>query len=174
MNSLGKSARGAIILVLALVIGTWIISRTSNAPVAAASSSSSEETTSTVVIETIPTTILPPRAPKSVRVLMVNGTTTTGIAKKARNCVLETYDALSPTNTKIKPSESALYAEPGYETEARQIAAILNIQLEPLPFPATTDLVVEPNPRPNVMLTIGDSVADTIRNLPCAVNVVPS
>ncbi len=172
MNSLGRSARGAIILVLALAIGTWIISRTTNNPVAA--SETAADTTTTTVSSTIPVPVLPPRDLKTVRVLMVNGTRTDGIAKKARNCVLNTYDALSPTNTNIKPSPSALYAEAGFEAEARQIALTLNIQLEPLPFPETTNLKAVPSPLPNVMLIIGDSIADTIRNLPCAVSVVPA
>ncbi len=105
---------------------------------------------------------------------MVNGTKTDGIAKKARNCVLAKYDALSPTNTITKPAESALYAQDGYAAEAKDIATTLGITLEPLPFPETTNLKSVPKPLPNIMVYIGDSIAPTIKNLACAVSVVPA
>jgi hypothetical protein len=176
MNSLGRSARGAIILLVALAIGTWIISRTTTVELAGAGANPTTPTEGSTT-STTPTTTpsaTPPRDLKTVRVLMVNGTKTDGVAKKARNCIVGTFDALPPTNTNKKPSEAALYAKAGFEEEARKVAKTLNITLEPLPFPTTTDFKAVPNPLPDIILVIGDSIASSIRNLPCAVSVVPA
>ncbi len=176
MNAIGRSARGAIILVVALLIGTWIISRTTNSPVSAESNAGGDtpSESSTIASSTTTTPALPPRDRKTVRVLMVNGTKTDGIAKRARNCVIGTFDALPPTNSSTKPADSALYAQPGFEAEGREVAAALAIQLDILPFPAAPNVKAMPTPEPNIMLIIGDQIAPGIRNLPCAVSVVPN
>lgn len=175
MNSIGKSAKGAIILLLALVVGTWVISRTTSSPLSAeGGSGDSPEVTTTVASSTTTTSALPARDRKTVTVLMVNGTKTDGIAKRARSCVVSAFDALPPTNSATKPAQTALYAQPGFEAEAREVASALSIQVEPLPFPAVPPSVkAMPNPLPNVLLIIGDDIASGIRNLPCAVSVVP-
>jgi hypothetical protein len=170
MNALGKSARGAAILVVALLIGVWVISRTSSNAVAETSSNGSDSTAdSTVPGTTTTTTLLPPRDPKTVRVLMVNGTVTAGIARKAGQCV-QKFDVLPPKNATTKPvTASGLYAAPEFAAQAQEVATLLGYTSAVVPFPAEPGVKEYPTPAPDVMLIIGDDIAGTIRNLPCAV-----
>jgi hypothetical protein len=170
MNALGKSARGAIILLVALLIGVWVISRTSsNADAEVSASGGNSAADSTIPGTTTTTTLLPPRDPKTVRVLMVNGTVTAGIAKKAGLCV-QKFDVQPPKNAVTKPvAASGLYAAPEFAAQAQEVAALLGYTSPAVPFPAEPGVREYPTPPPDVMLIIGDDIAGTIRNLPCAV-----
>ncbi len=168
MNSLGRSARGALILLVALVVGVFVISRTSDAPAGTDVVVGATDTT-IIPVSTTSTTLLPPRDPKTVRVLMVNGTTTSGIAKLASKCVAAKYDSLPPKNAVTKPlAASALYAGANASAEAADIASTLGFTGTPVPFPVDPGVKDMPTPAPDVMFVIGDDTAAAIRNLPCA------
>jgi hypothetical protein len=175
MNSLGRSARGALILLLALVIGVWVISKTVSSPAAPNASGgngASGGTETTVALSsTTTTTAAPARDPKTVRVLMVNGTTTAGIAKLAGKCIKDTYDVLAPKNATTKPlATSVLYAGPNAEREAKAIASSLGYPGQVVQFPLDPGVRDYPTPAPDVMLIIGDDMGATVRNLTCAQN----
>jgi hypothetical protein len=169
MNSLGRSARGALILLVALVVGVWVISRTSDSPAGAGTDVAVAADTTAVPVSTTTTTLLPPRNPKAVRVLMVNGTLTNGIAKLAGKCVATKYDLIAPKNATVKPlAASALYANSLSSAEAVDVAATLGFAGSAVPFPVDPGVRDFPTPAPDVMLIIGDDMAQSIRNLPCA------
>jgi hypothetical protein len=173
MNALGRSARGALILLVALVIGVWVISQTNSNPTAEASNGvggSANPTDTTIPVATTTTTLQPPRDPKTVRVLMVNGTTTSGIARVAGKCV-EKFDVLPPKNAVTKPvAASVLYAQPAFMAEAAEVAASLGYQAVAIQFPAEPGVKEYPTPPPDIMLIVGDDLAPGIRNRPCAVD----
>lgn len=169
MNSLGRSARGALILLVALVVGVWVISRTSDSPAASGTGEPASSETTVVPASTTSTTLLPPRDPKTVRVLMVNGTKTNGIAKLAGKCVAAKYDLLPAKNAVTKPlAASALYAAANASAEAADIASTLGFAGAAVAFPVDPGVKEFPSPAPDVMFIIGDDTAAAIRNLPCA------
>ena len=168
MNSLGRSARGALILLVALVVGVWVISRTSDSPQGGDAAVVASDTT-IIPASTTSTTLLPLRDPKTVRVLMVNGTKTNGIAKLAGKCIAAKYDLLPAKNAVTKPlAASALYAAANASAEAADIASTLGFTGTPVPFPVDPGVKDMPTPAPDVMFVIGDDTAAAIRNLPCA------
>ncbi len=170
VNSLGRSARGALILLIALVVGVWVISRTVSSPSTAEAGTVGGGETTVAALSTTSTTAAPARDPKSVKVLMVNGTVTAGIAKLASKCVVA-YDAMPPKNATTKPlATSAMYASPAAQQEAAAIASILGFTGQILQFPVDPGVRDYPTPAPEVMLIIGDDLGTSIRNLGCAQN----
>jgi LytR cell envelope-related transcriptional attenuator len=170
MNSLGRSARGAIILLLALVVGVWVISRVKAEPNVVGATVDGAVTTSLAVTEsTTTTTLVPARDPKSVKVMMVNGTLTTGIAKIASKCLVAKYDVVPAKNAKTKPlAASVLYAGPTASAEAADIAATLGYKGVAVQFPVDPGVKDFPKVAPDVMFIIGDDMASDIRNSKCA------
>ncbi len=172
MNSLGRSARGALILLLALIIGVWVISRTQSTPTGGNQAVVSGSTETIAPASSTTTTVAAPaRNPKSVRVLMVNGTVTAGIAKLASKCIKNTYDVLPPKNATTKPlATSAMYAGPNASAEAAAIATALGYGGQIVQFPVDPGVRDFPTPAPDVMLIVGDDMSATVRNLTCAQN----
>ena len=83
--------------------------------------------------------------PSEVRVLVVNGTTTSGAAGTVNNELIALgYNGLSPTNTNpIGAAEATkVYYADGFELDARQLAQSLNApatSVEPLPEDVPVD-----------------------------------
>jgi hypothetical protein len=178
MNSLGSAARGALILLVALLVSVFVLSQTSGTPsVAGASGDGGGGNGVTTTISVTTTTLLPPRNPKTVKVLMVNGTRASGIAKAAGLCLTATYDVVPPLNAIVKPVAAAnLYAASGFEAEAADVAAKLGFAGAVLPIPVNPGVKnypSTPEAAPNVMLIIDDQLSTVIKGLPCSTNPVP-
>jgi hypothetical protein len=175
MNSLGRSARGALILLLALGVGVWVISSVKKSPSAnggTAAVGGAVATSTAVEASTLPTTTLPSRDPKTVKVLLVNGTSTNGIAKKAGKCLSAKYDVIPAKNTTQKGlPNSALYAGAGASTEAADIASTLTFAGAAVQFPVDPGVKDFPKTAPDVMFIIGEDMVNDIRNLKCAQTV---
>jgi hypothetical protein len=171
VNSLGRSARGAIILAIALLIGVWVISRTTKTAQAPNSVGVAAGVETTIPASTTSTSLAPARDPKSVKVLMVNGTVTAGIAKLASKCIKDVYDVLPPKNANKKPlATSVMYAGPNAGREAAAIASVLGYSGQIVQFPVESGVRDFPTPAPDVMLIVGDDLGTTVRNLTCAQN----
>jgi hypothetical protein len=172
MNSLGRSARGAIILLLALGVGVWVISSVKKTPSATGGTAAvggAVATSTLLETSTLPTTTLPSRDPKTVKVLLVNGTATNGIAKKAGKCLRTKYDVIPAKNTTLKGiKNSALYAGAGSSNEAADIASTLTFAGAAVQFPVDPGVKDFPKTAPDVMFIVGEDMVDAIRNLKCA------
>jgi hypothetical protein len=178
MNSLGSAARGALILLVALLVSVFVLSRVTGSPTVtgvAGGSDGGSDVTTTLVVTT--STLLPPRNPKTVKVLMVNGTKANGIAKAAGLCLAATYDVVPPLNAVTKPVPAAnLYAASGFEAEAADVAAKLGFAGAALPIPVNPGVKnypSTPEAAPNVMMIIDDQLSTIIKGLPCSKNPVP-
>lgn len=93
--------------------------------------------------------------PAEVRVQVLNSTGPSGSAGNASTRLSTNgYVALDPTNaTDRAAAASAVFAQPGYEADAAQIAAILGLTAAPQAMPATP-----PAPAPadaNVVVVLG-------------------
>jgi len=156
-GSFGRSAgstlgRGIILLAVALVIGIVLLNATDSEPPGAqvtaskpaktskgstggGGGSSSKVTTTTVP----PTTTTPPHAPKDVKVIVANASTTKGAAAKASDVLKPPgYNVLAPTNG-TPSAQSIVYFSPGYDRDAAAIAAALQFpptSVKPVPAPA--------------------------------------
>jgi hypothetical protein len=133
--SLNRSAgtttlRGALLLALAVVLGTVLLQATDeNDPFSRVSTRAErDEVPVTTTITTLPqptTTLLPAR---KITILTVNGTIAKGLAGQVRDQLVTLgYSTLPPTDTAKKPvAKSGIYYNPDFENEARAIAEALN------------------------------------------------
>ena len=167
MNSISRSVRGILILLVAVVIGTVVLSKTVKGS-SATDSTIAVDAPSTTTVITLPAVTVPVRDPKTVKVLVANGSKVTGAAKRARNCLINGYNAVSPVDTKTKPLPSAIYAQAGFEPEASAIATALGADIVPGPFPASLPVTPAQAANVNIIVVVGTDLAASVKNLPCA------
>ena len=72
MNSISRSVRGILILLVAVVIGTVVLSKTVKGS-SATDSTIAVDAPSTTTVNTLPAITVPVRDPKTVKVLVANG-----------------------------------------------------------------------------------------------------
>ncbi|MGI8685626.1 MAG: LytR C-terminal domain-containing protein [Acidimicrobiales bacterium] len=146
-GSFGRSSgmqpgRGAVLLVIAVLLGVVLLNAADDAPpdrVAAGTSddTSSETTPATDVTTTVVT--LPPRAPADVKVIAGNGTGTKGVARTATDQLKAAgYNVLSPTDA-VKVDASNVYYVGDFQREAEAVATALGLPptaVQPFPTPA--------------------------------------
>jgi hypothetical protein len=168
-----NAGRGAALIVAALVIGFLLLHDLDNGGDfnggAAVTAGRSEDTTPTTlrVLPTVAsTTTAPIKAPKDVKVLAINGTTTAGAAsrvgtvlKPAGYNVLRAVDATAQVKATTRAS-AVYYVTKEYEREAKAIQ--LALALPPAPITA----VPTPPPAPevnqaNVVILVGPDLAKT-------------
>ena len=169
MNSISRSLRGILILLVAVVIGTVVLSKTVKGSAASETTIAGDSivaTTSTVAPEITAAV----RDPKTVKVLVANGSSVTGAAKRARNCLINGYDAVSPVDVKknLKPLPSAIYAQTGFEAEAAAISTALAADIIAAAFPASLPVTPAEAEGINVIVVVGADLAASVKNLPCA------
>lgn len=167
MNSISRSVRGILILLVAVVIGTVVLSKTVKGSSASDSTLAADAVVTTTVV-TLPPVTVPVRDPKTVKVLVANGSKVTGAAKRARNCLINGYNAVSPVDTKTKPLPSAIYAQAGFEPEAAAIATALGADIVPGAFPASLPVTPAQAAGVNIIVVVGTDLAASVKNLPCA------
>ena len=123
----GAVLRGVLLTALAVAVGIGVLSsisriHTTTNPTAAVSASST--TTTAAPAPSTTTTTLATHPPASVRVLVANGTCTSGAAGKlATKLRADGYDTLSPTDTSSPAKASAVYYVPGYQGDADALAS---------------------------------------------------
>ena len=158
----GAGVRGLALLAVALLIGVVLLNATDADPPGATLSAegdgdsasgdpgaggNGEAAASTTTAA--PTTTVPARAPKDVKVIVANGSEVKGAASGGRTVLAQVqYNVLAPANAPAA-GESSVFFTPGYDRDAAGIAAALEL-------PATT---VKPIPTPAPFDTKGANVA---------------
>lgn len=99
------------------------------------------------------------KAPKDVKVLVANGTTTAGLASQVTESLrTKGYTTLTPTDTSAHVTTSMVYFEPGYGSDAAALATKLGLAASavsamptPSPVPAlgTANVLVVAGPNLN-------------------------
>lgn len=160
-----QPGRGAALLAVAVVLGIVLLNAADDAPPDRVSSGSSATTPSDSTSSTLaaPTTVvtLPLRAPADVKVITGNGTTTKGVAGKARDQLKAAgYNVLAPTDA-TKATASAVYFVGDYTREAEGVATSLGLP------PSSVAAVPTPPPLPdargaNVIVVVGPELAQRL------------
>jgi hypothetical protein len=171
-GSFGKSAavnagRGAILILVALVIGVILLQDYDDGPDNVNVESSPEATapdTTQPLATLAPTTTLAVRQAKDVKVLVVNGTSVSGAAARVSTPLRNAgYNVLAPVDASpsVKANTSAsvvYYTTKEYEREAKQLQQ--DLDLPPAPVTAV------PSPPPtadlrgaNVVILVGPDLA---------------
>lgn len=174
-GSFGRSAavnagRGGILILVALVIGVVLLQDFDDAGSGGVDVSATPDPTdppSTQPLETVPsTTTLPVRAPRDVKVLALNGTTTAGAARRVSDVLRQGgYNVLAPADASpsVKSStrtSAVYYVTQEFEREAKRLQQDLGL--------APTPVTIVPTPPPtadlrgaNVVIVVGPDLAQT-------------
>lgn len=156
------AARGWVLVAVAVVLGALLMpsaTRASLAPAAAAASTSSatgsqggaSTTTVPPTTTTAPTTTTPATiAPSSIRVLVANGTNTSGAAASVTSFVSgKGFATLRPTNALTTVHASQVYPINDAVSAAQEVAAALGLPSSsvqpnstPVPVPSTAGATV--------------------------------
>jgi hypothetical protein len=171
-NSFGRSAavnagRGAILILVALVIGVILLQDYDDGPdnVNIDSGPRVSAPDTTITPATVPgTTTIPARANRDVKVLVVNGTTTAGAAARvaqplrtAGYNVLAVRDA-SPAVKRSTRSSVVYYASKDYEREAKALQQALGLPPTPVQMVPTPPPVADTSGA-NVIIVVGPDLA---------------
>lgn len=144
----GAMARGVALIVVAVLLGVILLLATdSSEPFTAVDSKPSVDngstgTTAVTVHGSTPTTVQAARNPAEVTVLVANGTKINGLASKIANTLnTANYVTAAPGDTKAPADASVVYYSPGYQADARAVAALLSPapKVAPLPDPLPVD-----------------------------------
>lgn len=142
-------ARGIALIVAAIVLGVVLLRATDSptpSPIKATTSGTTATTPTTAPDGTSSTTAAPPatttnakaHTPSQVQVLVANGSGVAGAAGRVAGKLNAVNYVVKPSvNAKATASASVVYFTPGYEADARAIAALLSPQpsVQPLPDP---------------------------------------
>jgi hypothetical protein len=159
-SATGAAARGAGLLVVAVVLGIILLHSGSGDPYTRALRTTATAGTSVTTVPVATTLTVPLRAPADVKVLPANGTGTAGAAGRTGDKLKAAgYNVFAATNTSKQPvSSSAVYFKPGLEREARVIATLLALPdstVQPMPAPPPV-----PDPKDaDVVVVVGPDLA---------------
>jgi hypothetical protein len=135
----GAAARGAGLLLVAVVLGILLLRSGGGDPYGRSVRTAASPSPVVTSLPTATTVTVPVRSPADVKTLPVNGTTTanaaaaTGAKLKAAG-----YNVLAATNTTKAATASNVFYEAGYEREARVVAQLLGLPdsaVQPMPTP---------------------------------------
>jgi hypothetical protein len=154
------TARGALLIALAVIVGFVLLNKIDtgkSAPSASVKTTTPTATPVTAPPESTTTT----RPPSAVKVLVVNGTSTKGEAGAAANLIKpHGYNVLAPADgtaaAKAARRNTVVYYTAGYDIDARTIAGLIG--LTPTPPTAvmpTSGLPVSSTLGANVLVLIG-------------------
>jgi hypothetical protein len=131
--------RATIIVAIAVVIGVVLLNRspsggpgvvaTSGATTSSTAASSSPVVTPVVTSPIGPgTTSTPLRAPQDIKVLVANGTTSSGLASRVSSILHgKGYNTLASTNSSLRPTGTIIYFSSGYGPEGAVLAQALGV-----------------------------------------------
>ena len=159
------AGRGALVLVVAVIIGIVLLNKVDEPPdrqisAGGDSGDDTEETTTTALAVPVPTTA-PARQPGEVKVLSANGTRVNGAAGRVRDVLKALgYNVLSPIETKSPVQSSVVYYTAGFDREAQVVAQVLKLQSTAVqPLPAANALPVSDLRGANVVAVVGPELA---------------
>jgi hypothetical protein len=136
--------RGALLIIAAVLLGAGLLANGFRDDNVAAGSGSATQTTRTTAPGATATTVAQAHDAAQVKVLILNGSGKSGVAKAAKDqLAAANYTVLEPGNaTGGTITASIVYFVPGYDADAQTIAAKLGlattaVQPLPTPLPAT-------------------------------------
>lgn len=183
-NSYNRSAggavlRGALLLLVALVVGVVLLQNVDSGPsalpsgeTAAASDTTLAVGSDTTVADGTPiasTTTLLQRAPNLVKVLIVNGSGKNRAAARVKSFLGSSgYDFVDPRDAKASNYADRVSYTPGFEAEATAIGALLGLAAESIgPLPAEQTVKTPPDvPAFDVQIMVGQELATKYANQP--------
>jgi hypothetical protein len=173
-GSFGRSAginvgKALALVAIAVVIGAVLLHRNPgsvNVSAAGETSTTAKKskaaatTTTTAPVE-VTTTTQAVRAPSAVKVLVANGTSTSGLAGFYSNKLHGLgYDTLASTNTTVKVAASIVYYAPSFQPEALAIAKAIGAQASALkPMPVPSQVPVANINGANIVVILGPDLA---------------
>jgi hypothetical protein len=128
----GGGARGAFLIVVAVVLGLVLLDKFDAGITPFTEQVETERPTTTrsaVEIPTVPTTAArAARPPDQVKVLPANGTSTAGLGARANEFLRRNgYNALAPIDATRQLDASVVEYRPDFEPEARALAQLLQL-----------------------------------------------
>ena len=168
----GAALRGALILLVALGIGIFLVRRSNDPGTPTVTRDSVAVSTTTVAVAEpgtdtgVPaTTLVALRAPEVVKVLVANGSGVNRAAARVRAFLVPLrFDLPSPADAMLKNYEDYVYFNAGFEIEAKDIATKLGIARPPIPVPA--NVVKPPVPAFDVLVMVGPELAVRFKSHP--------
>ncbi|MEY2402635.1 MAG: LytR cell envelope-related transcriptional attenuator [Acidimicrobiaceae bacterium] len=132
--------RGALLIAAAVILGAGLLANGFRDDHTASGSSPSPTTTKTTVAGATTTPVVQAHDPAQVKVLVLNGSGKSGVAKAAKDqLAAANYTVLEPGNAAGGTiTASIVYFVPGYDADAGTIAAKLGLPAsaaQPLPNP---------------------------------------
>jgi hypothetical protein len=156
------AARGAIVVVVAVLLGVWILTKIdSGAAVDSGSGPAATTTVATTVATSVtaaPTTVVDKA---SFTVIVANASGTSGAAKRKGDAMkADGYQLAEPVTNQTKADTTTIFFLSGYEAAAQNVAAYLNISdIQPMPTPAPVDLG-----QAQVLVNLGRDIASDAAN----------
>jgi hypothetical protein len=132
--------RGALLVAAAVLLGAGLLANGFRDDNVTTGSKSTTQTTRTTAPGGTGTTVVQAHDPAQVKVLILNGSGKSGVAKAAKDqLAAANYTVLEPGNAKGGTiTASIVYFVPGYDADAQTIAAKLGLPAsaaQPLPNP---------------------------------------
>lgn len=162
----GVGARGGVLLALAVVLGIVLLQAfdtgggPSSVPVAAGDDTLPDDTTTTLEPVVTTTSTVAPRPPADVKVLTVNGSGKQGVGGLVKDALQgRGYNALSAVTATSAVAITTVQYEPGYESDARAIAALLDppaTKIEPVSSPPVKESDIR---GANVIVLLGADIS---------------
>ena len=150
-----------VLVVVAVVLGLLLLNRVDSPAedeVRAGDDDRTEATTTTTEPKSTTTTAAL-RAPKDVKVLTANGTTTKGAGGRVKDKLLaQGYNALAATDTTSPAQGSFVYYAAGYEREAAAVAQVLTLAASTVQALPATPPVADLKGA-NVLVVVGPDLA---------------
>jgi hypothetical protein len=121
--------RGLLLTGAALVLGVLVLASIGRvSPSRNTALVTPPAVTTTLPPVTTTTTLASTHSPSSVKVLVANGTSTSGVAGRLSSKLSAAgYDTLSPTDTLTPARASAVYYLTGYQADAEAVASLLGL-----------------------------------------------
>jgi len=164
---MAPSVRGIILIVVALVIGVFILSKVKSGGTVPTSVSSQPKTTTTKPAKgkgtttSTPPSTRAPRQPAAIKVLAANGSGVAGLGGKTGDKLTAAgYNSLAPTNTTTDVATSTVEFTPGFDLEALFVAQALGIQGTSVK-PLAPDIPVEDTKGADIVVLVGPDLAAT-------------
>ena len=158
-----SKAMPVLLLALAVALTTALLHGLDNSPTATeaslAATQTAQESAVTPTTTATATTIVAARQPSEIKVLIANGTTTSGAAAKLNSLLVPVgYQLGTPGNTVAPMPETSVQYQTGFEAEARGVATALGLS-EDVVRQMTDPAPIADTQGANVVVVMGDALA---------------
>jgi len=161
LDPTSASARGIILLIVALLLGIFILNKTQGGGSATSVSSAPRTTTTKAAKGTKGTTTSTPpstravRQPAAIKVLAANGSGVAGLGSKTGDRLTAAgYNSLAPANTTSDVSTSVVEFTPGFDLEALFVAQALGLSAAAVK-PLAPDVPVADTKSADIVVLVG-------------------